>query len=381
MEGPKYAGDAAPRQRSRGCAPRSIERILPPASSPRAGRRPLNLANDAIPLPRPGIHGRSARIAVSEVPVMTSPRRVLVLSIAAALASLGAGAQALGGERVHKTAALQRVPEARFRSAHIDVIRRTVQDQVIRVRAVGGARGDSLLVCMADAEGTLTQVGTADYKRRTRGVEWKASTARGEPLPFGVPDVAFLSGRAVELRTQAGQVVLSGVVPAARMATGIPRKMKSLRQALVVDETLAGDDAEARIVVFRHDGTVGMKVKFESDASGLALEAWVKQADGTEAKLGDLVEQTAAGDDGDDDDDADEATGDDTTDDDKAATIDDDSDDDEDDDATEIEYELVVDDTTTLPFGFTSLEQLAGLAIEIRNAADGSGLASGFRPA
>ena len=312
---------------------------------------------------------------------MTSSRRILVLSTAAALAALGGGDAAAGGERVHKSAVLEPAPAGRMRGARIDVVRRTMQDQMIRVRTRDGVRGDSFLVFIADDHGALTQVGEADFNRRIGRVEWKVRTARGDALPFGVPDVAFLSGRALQLRTAAGQIVVSGVVPAAQKATGIPLRMKSLKQALVVDEAAGGAGAEARILVVRHHDQVSLEIQFECDATGLALEAWVKQADGTEAKLGDLTQQTATGDDGDDDD-ADDATGEDADDDDandldKAATVDDDSDDDA---APQFRYELVVDSTTSLPFGATSLADLAGLAIEIRNGADSSVLASGFLP-
>lgn len=305
---------------------------------------------------------------------MTSSRRVLVLALSAAALAIGAHPAAAGGERVHKSAVLEPAPAGRLRAAHIDVMRRSMQDQVIRLRAFGGARGDSYLVFIADDQGTLTQVGAAEYRRRTRGVEWKVRTARGDALPFGVPDVAFLSGRQLQLRTAEGQVVLSGVIPAAKRATGIPVRMKHLQQGLDVDEAVAGTGAEAKIIVFHEDGQVKLKVKFEGPTSGLSLEAWVIQADATEGKLGDLVEETTPAchnDDGDDDDQGEDN-------DEKASTLDDDDDDVP---ATPtFEYDLIVDDTTTLPFGFTSLEQLAGLKIEIRNAADSSVLASGFLP-
>jgi hypothetical protein len=302
---------------------------------------------------------------------MTSSRRVLVLSLAAALAALGAGADA--GERVHKTAVLQPAPAGRLRRARIDVVRRSLQDQVIRLRARGGVRGEPLGVFIADDGGVMTLVGLAEYRRRLLGVEWKVRTARGDALPFGVPDVAFLSGRPLQLRTQAGQVVLSGVVPAAKKATGIPLRTKHLRQSLDVDEAVAGAGAEAHVVVLRHDDTTSLKIDFEGPTSGLALEAWVVREDASEEKLGDLVEETPStchGDDGDDEDDDEH--------DDKAAALDDD--DDDADAAPESRYELVVDEDSTLPFGFTSLEELAGLRIEIRNAADDSVLAGGFLP-
>lgn len=309
---------------------------------------------------------------------MTSSRGVLVLSLAGALAVLGAG-DASGGERVHKSATLESAPTARVRGARIDVIRRSMQDQVIRLRTRGGTRGDSLGVFIADEEGVMTLVGAAEFNRRIGRLEWKVRTVRGDALPFGVPDVAFLSGRPLQLRNAAGQIVVSGIVPAAQRATGIPVRTKHLQQGLDVDEGVAGAGAEAKIVVFHDDGQVKLKVKFEGPTSGLALEAWVIQTDATEGKLGDLVEQPADTDhqDCDNDDDHD---GDDDDHDEKVAALQDDDDDDDVAATPEFEYELIVDDATTLPFGFTSLEQLAGLKIEIRNAADSSVLASGFLP-
>jgi hypothetical protein len=317
---------------------------------------------------------------------VTRTNRLFVLTLATAAAlACGLPAEAAGRgnrERVRERAPLQETGAVDFGRAGILVQRQSLQNQSILLRASGAPAATSFLVFLADENGTLTEVGTARAEGRSGRVEWKVRTARGDPLPFGVADVADLSGRAVEVHAADGTVVLTGTMPVAAKATGLAKRVKSLRTGLAVDDDVAGSSVTADLEFERHRGGATLTIELDGAASGLALEAWIRGTDGTFQKLGDLVEESEQGDDEGDDSADDDGSG---SDDDLQATVSGTLEADDADDAEEVpdgdaEYSFTIDPSAGLPFGATSLADLAGLEIEIRNAADGTVVASGFLP-
>jgi hypothetical protein len=361
---------------------------------------------------------------------MPTRRTSLVLTAAAAAAlSLGAAAEARNHgalhEKVHARATLAPSGAASLHVARLDVSRQNLQNQAIRLQITGAPKGQALLVFIADADGTMHPVGSMRVQGRSGRAAWNVRTARGDALPFGVPDVAFLSGRRIEVRSDAGVTLLEGVLPTATKATGISRKMKTLKQGLAVDPNASGVAAQVEFHRGEHGRPDRFAIRVEGEPTGLALEAWLQGTDGTFVKLGDLVENAnqgegdnndQAGDGGDGGGDANGQSGDQGDDGDsgsgtptgstaglrhghaKAATVptsgdttgendstDNESGDGADDDTggtttTTSEYEFDLDASAALPFGATSLADLKGLSLEIRLASDQSVLASGILP-
>jgi hypothetical protein len=277
---------------------------------------------------------------------MTSKKSLLLAAALAAVLAAGGVAEAKNSDRFRSRADLQETGAVDVRGAQIRVERERLGNERVVVR-VSGAPAGELTVLVADADGVPQPVATMTPHGRSGRATWAVRTSRGDALPFGVADIADLSGRALEVRTADGTAILTGVLPTVAKASGMPRNLKSMKIGLAVDGSVAGAGVEARIEVRRRHGADELRVKVEGAAAGLALEAWIIQADGTSAKLGDLVAEGA-------DDSAHQGTG--------------------------TEYELRLTSSATLPFGAATLADLAGLAVEVRDAADGSVVASGFLP-
>src|SRR5258706_9281418 len=132
-------------------------------------------------------------------------KSTLVLPAAAAL-SLGVVAEARGHgrvrhEQIHARSKLASVDSASLRVARLDVSRKNLQKQSIRLQVANAPAGQALEIFIADASGAMQPVGSMRAHGRSGRAAWIVRTARGDALPFGVPDVAFLSGRAVEVRS------------------------------------------------------------------------------------------------------------------------------------------------------------------------------------
>jgi hypothetical protein len=333
---------------------------------------------------------------------MSKRKRALMLTVAVAAAlSLGAVAEARGRrgarpERIHARSQLAPASASSLRVARLDVSRQNLQRQSIHLQVTHAPAGQTLLVFVADAAGTMNPVGSMRAAGRSGRAAWNVKTARGDALPFGVPDVAFLSGRAIEVRSDAGDILLQGVLPTAAKATGISRRMKLLKQGLAVDPSASGVVAHVEFHRGEHGRPDRFAIRVDGEPAGLALEAWLQGSDGSFVKLGDLLENANESDDddqadefGDDDDDgpaagdtsgsvslrhlqamsATETSDGDETDDDETT-----------DGSTGSEYEFDLDGSAALPFGAVSLADLAGLTLEIRIATDQSVLASGILP-
>jgi hypothetical protein len=313
----------------------------------------------------------------------SSSRPILVVAAAAAALAFGPAAQAGGhpkSEVVHFRTKLAAAPSSPVRVARLEVDRHDLQHQSIRLELAGVPPGSGPEVFIADSTGALVDIAPMHVRGRSGRASWFVRTARGDALPFGVPDVAFLSGRAIEVHSSTGEVLVTGVLPTASKATGISRNMKSLKLGLAVDPSLPGVDAH---IVFRRGEDGGpdrFLVRVDGAAAGLSLEAWLIGTDGTAVKLGDLTAVQSEGDQGDQGEN--ENSGDGSSTGGSSGSSSDDSNDSTDDAVVTptAEYMFELDANTTLPFGATSLAGLAGLTLQVRNAADGSVVASGILP-
>lgn len=68
-------------------------------------------------------------------------------------------------------------------------------------------------VFVADAEGTLTDVGDLVVEEGEASGKWMVVTKRGDGLPFDADSVADLAGRAFEVRNESGDTVVEGEIP------------------------------------------------------------------------------------------------------------------------------------------------------------------------
>jgi len=231
------------------------------------------------------------------------------------------------------------------RQARLKVESRGLERQMMKIEVKAAERGADLVVFLEDAIGTMDEVGTMRESRA--GVyKWRVRTKKGGALPFGVSDVAALSGRHIEVRTTAGATVGGADVPVISPTTaGDDGKNIRIRTGLSVDqiETDGTDDSvDARIEVRRRkDGRQEWKVEVDHAVAGLSLEAWMEDASGVMTRIGVLEEQLSD---------------------------------------RGVEYEIErKSDEGGLPFGVTDLSDLSGRKVEIRDG-DGEVLASGFVP-
>lgn len=342
---------------------------------------------------------------------MRPAAKAFVLAVSSVLAlALGGDADARGGrargERARAKSFLRQADSAGVRAARLDLRRRSLNDQMFRVRLQGAAARESARVLIADADGRLRSIGSLARRGRGARAQWEVRTSRGEALPFGVADVAALSGRPLEVRGGDGTLLADGVVPDCARATGAPSHLGSLRTYLEVDPEVAGEGVRAHVEIEREDDGDALEVEVEHAAPGLALEAWLVAPDGAAVKLGDLVAEEhdeeheeadddlrhgdakhGEGHDADHPDDGDAQHHDDDHEDDDADDHDDGDDDDDDDDdhdddgrGDDVEYEFELSAADGLPFEATSLADLAGYGIEVRRADDQAVLARGFLP-
>jgi hypothetical protein len=228
------------------------------------------------------------------------------------------------------------------RQAYLKVERRGLPRQMVKIELKAAERGADLVVEMADAAGTLVQVGTM-RESRPCVYKWRVRTRKGDALPFGVSDVADLSGRAVEVVTAAGQTVAGADFPSLATA-GLDNDSQRIRLRAAMSVSDSDDDSsiDARVEVRRKkDGRQEWKVEVDHAPAGLSLEAWMDDGTGTFAQVGSLEERVT-------------------------------------DRGSEYEIERKSDEGG-LPFGATDLSELSGRSVEVR---DGSGevLASGFVP-
>jgi len=275
----------------------------------------------------------------------------LILSAEPAAARRGGDAKK---NRVDERVDLTFAPDAPFtaREARLRVRRKMLTRQRLKIELSGAPSGRSLDVFFENSAGAMVDVG--DLVERRAGIyKWRIRTKKGQALPFGVADVAELSGRAVEVRTAGGALVADGSMPAIAAAAGSAAKSAKLRSALNVDvlvaDAVGADSAthavEVSVRVRRKSGDrEELKVEVEHAADGLDLELWLADATGALVNLG-VLSTEPDGDDG-----------------------------------TEYEISFRTDRAAGLPFGATSVADLAGRQAEVRTVA-GDILAEGTVPA
>jgi len=246
-------------------------------------------------------------------------------------------------ERVSMTAA--EGSPLTFREARLKVERRGLSRQTLKIEINAAERGADLTVFIENATGTMERIG-AMRESRPSVYKWRVRTKKGAALPFGVSDVADLSGHRVEIRTAAGDSVAAADFPTIA-AAGVSADARNLRlrTGLAVEGTATDgtdDSIDARIEVRRKkDGREEWKVEVDHAPAGLLLEAWMEDSSGTPVRIGSLEEQTSD---------------------------------------RGVEYEIErKSHEGGLPFGATDLSVLSGRKVEIRDG-NGGVLASGFVP-
>jgi hypothetical protein len=232
------------------------------------------------------------------------------------------------------------------REARLKVERRGLSRQTLKIELKAVERGASLEVFMEDETGQFERVG-AMRESRAAVYKWRVRMKKGAALPFGVADVADLSGRGVEVRTTAGEPVAGADFPTiAPGATTDEAKRLRIRTGMAVDaaaESVGDDSIDARVEVRRKkDGREEWKVEVDHAPAGLLLEAWMEDGTGAFVRIGALEEELS-------------------------------------DRGTEYEIERKSDEGG-LPLGARDLSELSGRKVEIRDE-NGDVLASGFVPA
>jgi len=287
---------------------------------------------------------------------MVFNRQVVGLLVAAAVVAAADGtALAKGGKagRVKERVAFEDTGTVSMLKARMRVDRRSLARQELRVQVEGAPTGLDLEVLMEDAAGSgvLVSVGSLAEEGSSGEYKWRLRTKKGDALPFGVADLAELSGRAVEIRATGGELVAEATFPSfdPTTVTGAGKRGngKLVSQFAATDDAAAfasGDDAvHAKVKVRRKNGEEELEIEVEHLVSGLVVEAWVADGSGGFALVGTLVEKA-------------------------------------DDDGAEYGLEIETEHGDPLPLGVASLAELAGRTVEVR-LADGTVLATGTLPA
>ena len=232
------------------------------------------------------------------------------------------------------------------RHARLRVRRKKASRSEMRVQLSDAQPGFTLDIWFQDADGAMTRVGALRGSEDSDGdasYSWRVRTQKGDALPFGVSDVADLSGRDFEVRN-GSSVVVRGTVPSLAAAPVSTGKRAEVRTALASSggEFAVGDDSiQAEIRARRRNGREDFQVEVENAVAGLSLSVYVADAAGAFQFVGDMDEKAAG---------------------------------------AGAEYELEIEsEHEALPLGVASLSELAGRAIEVRTA-DGEVIASGFVP-
>jgi hypothetical protein len=282
--------------------------------------------------------------------------RKQLLGVAVAAASLFAADQAALAkgkpDRVKERVTLEDTGTVAAAKARLTIERKGLAKQEVKlqVKASSGLELE-LFVETSPGSGELTLVGVLEERGRSGNYVLRIRTKKGDALPFGVADVAELSGLAVEVRTADGELVAGASLPEMAPTTvsaGNKRGNGKLVSRLAVDadataDLAAGDDAvEAKVKVRRKFGEESLEVELENAVSGLTVEAWIGDGTGGFSLAGAMTEKSSG-------------------------------------DGSEYKLKIETERGDALPLGAASLTELAGRAVEVR-LADGTVLASGTMP-
>lgn len=295
---------------------------------------------------------------------------LLVLALVAGAAVFDGAALAKGRGSVRDR--LTMTPQAFDGRARLRVRRDAPDRQEIRLQVQGAADVLDLRVFVDDAAGVITEVGTMTESGAGEYM-WRVRTKKGDALPFGQSDLSGLSGRAIEVRTAAGEIAFSSAFPVIRAAKAPAHTKRALTNHLAVDRSVAGAIgapglAASTEISLRRGGRQRFGVRVANAVTGQTFGVWIEDPVTGEMRYlssitvgAPLAKSALAESDDADADDADDDAVDDGDDD-----ADDDSDDGEDEDMDDGEIELDTDDGDELPEGAESVSDLAGLGVEIR---------------
>ena len=250
-----------------------------------------------------------------------------------------------GASRINERISLSVVDTTQVapRKARLRIRRKKASRSELRLQVQDASPGFDLDVWFEDEAGTMVRVGAlreSDDNDGDTSYSWRVRTQKGQALPFGVSDVADLSGRDFEVRN-ASNVVVQGTVPSLTAAPASAGKRADLRNPLsssFPSADASNDAVKAEIRVRRKHGDEDLKVEVEHLESGLSLSLWIADASGVMQRIADLDEQKVG------------------------------------------EYEIEIEsEREALPLGVSSLSELADRAIEVRTDV-GEVVADGFVP-
>ncbi len=250
-----------------------------------------------------------------------------------------------GASRVNERISLAVVDTTQVapRKARLRIRRKKASRSELRLQVQDASPGFDLDVWFEDGAGAMVRVGAlreSDDNDGDTSYSWRVRTQKGQALPFGVSDVADLSGRDFEVR-RASDVVVQGTMPSLTAAPASVGKRADLRNPLSSSFPPAAnsnDAVKAEIRVRRKRGDEQLKVEVEHLESGLALSLWIADTSGLMQRVADLAEESAG------------------------------------------EYEVEIEsEHEALPLGVDSLSELADRAIEVRTDT-GEVVADGFVP-